>query len=62
MENGFKIFLGDQDITEQIMVRRISMDVGCDDMTVVNLQVYADCVEIIPHQANFHILPTEKPK
>lgn len=41
----FRVYLGDEDITSRLKVRRVSMDCTAPEATTINLEVYADEVE-----------------
>lgn len=58
VNRDFQVFLGDEDVTEKLMVKAIDMHADAREGLVrVTLDVYADNVEIIPDEL---VLRTEE--
>ena len=57
---GFKVFLGDEDITEKLHVKSMTLKVSSDpDITTVNLECYAENIEILASAVNVTVIKDE---
>ena len=56
----WEVFLGDRDITSELMVRSLKFTMNADSgFTVVELEAYADSLDILP--GDTHITHVEMP-
>ena len=58
--DGYRMMLGDEDITERLSVRRISIEASGHELVKVHLEVHADTVHVIADSATFTVVDDAK--
>lgn len=61
VNDDFQVFIDDKDVTMKLMVKSMSMNIDADTgATTVNLECYADNIEILAEVVNVRVIEDDK--